>query len=440
MHAQNRPARASAEDFLRSVSALFNEGGAIYSRMVAEAAADPTTKGYETLEKAKHTVAQTSVDIYVAIAVMVGRHLCGKLQDENFGKTKADNLDDIAARLRTLVRGAFPTLGDDKLLDTIVLPRIVLPQIPAKGVGKATAMARPQMHGKGFGPGSLPLVPKKEASAASSAGASAGSSAPEMPIMSTINSQGERVGAIDRLNHSGMAVGGTVTHRTLKGVYKLEGLDLASGGGPTVTLSLLFKCSSMQQLWATLPARRAREDQGQHSDTDAAAEPEGTHTAEAERAASGAVGAGALLPQDIATCTFSKAAAAKPPPSLAPPATCVIDSVPERASAGADSGTPTAGSDEQPKSVVEFEQTKVVNLEDLLQEWKAESGHVEHSFNEEWPGSRLTCNEKHLKNLATGLCLHSSGYVEWQNRPRHFARQLPATTQEAVRGLLRVTR
>ena len=345
---------------------MFIEDGAIYTRVVAEATADPSTKGYETLEKAKRTVAQTSVDIYVSTAVMVGRHLCGKPQDEDFGKAKAENLHDIAARLRTLVGEAFPTLGDDEILDTIVLPRIVLPKIPFKCNGPPTDMVLPSASHK------------KGASAGSSAGASAGSSAPVMPTMSTINSQGERVGAIDRLNRIGMALGGTVSHRTLKGVYKLEGLELASGGGATLTLSLLFKCASMKQLWATLPGRG---DQAQGSGTDESSEPEGLHHSEA-----------------LGACP--KASAAKPPPSLAAPATSVIDSVPERASAGADSGTLTVGSDKQRKSVVEFEPTKVVDLEDLLKEWKAESAHVEYSFNAEWPGSRLTCNEKHLKNLA----------------------------------------
>ena len=129
-----------------------------------------------------------------------GNYLCGKPQDEDFGKAKAENLHDIAARLRALVGTAFPTLGDDEILGTIVLPRIVSPKIPP------TVMGPPS------------LVPEKGASAGSSAGASAGSSAPVMPTMSTINSQGERVGAIDRLNRIGMALGGTVSHRTLKGV------------------------------------------------------------------------------------------------------------------------------------------------------------------------------------------------------------------------------
>ena len=69
-----------------------------------------------------------------------------------------------------------------------------------------------------------------------------------MPTMSTINSQGERVGATVRLNRIGMALGGTVSHPTIKGVYKLDGLDLTSGGGPTLPLSLLYKCVSMEQL------------------------------------------------------------------------------------------------------------------------------------------------------------------------------------------------
>ena len=92
-----------------------------------------------------------------------------------------------------------------------------------------------------------------------------------------------------------------------------------------------------------------------------------------------------------------------PPSSFAAPVTSVIESVPTRAPAGADSGTHTAGSDEQGmglRPVVQFEPTKLVDLEDLLGEWKPETESVEYSFNAEWPGGRLTGNEKHLKNLA----------------------------------------
>jgi hypothetical protein len=52
---------------------------------------------------------------------------------------------------------------------------------------------------------------------------------------------------------------------------------------------------------------------------------------------------------------------------------------------------------------VEFEPTKVVDLEDLLKEWEVaseDSGKlVEYSFNAEWPVGRLTGNKKHLNNL-----------------------------------------
>ena len=73
VHKENKPARDSAEDFLKSVAALFDENGTIHTRVVAEATADPSTNGYETLEKAQRTVAHMSVDIYVSTAVMVGR-------------------------------------------------------------------------------------------------------------------------------------------------------------------------------------------------------------------------------------------------------------------------------------------------------------------------------------------------------------------------------
>ena len=73
MNKDNNPARVSAEDFLKSVAALFDENGTIHTRVVAEATADPSTNGYETLGKAQRTVAQMSVGIYVSTAVMVGR-------------------------------------------------------------------------------------------------------------------------------------------------------------------------------------------------------------------------------------------------------------------------------------------------------------------------------------------------------------------------------
>ena len=426
----------------------------------AEAAADSSTKGYETLAKAKRTVAQTSTDIYVQTAIMVGRHLCGKPQDADFGKDKAENLADIAARMRTLVGEAFPSSGNDECLATIVLPKITLPSIRPKESGPSTAKCPP------------PAVPNSKASAGSSAGASAGSSVPAMPTMSTINKQGDRVGAIDRLNRSGMEVGVKVSHRNLKGVYEIKAIDVAVGGGATVKLSLLFKCISMDQLWATLPARGDRglcpgppvqsKDAAVDEEKPAAEAPP---TAGVELAASTAVGdedqcpltelidalcskacpnappasLAPLAPGVIGTTCVPKAGAGKPPPSLAPLAPGVIGTIcggalagaksgtsteagprkrPRRlaalkpgmldticggASAGAESGTPTDGSDEQPKSVVEFEPTIVVDLENLLKEWSGElrTQLVEYAFNAEWPAGRLAANEKHLKNLAS---------------------------------------
>ena len=38
---------------------------------------------------------------------MVGRYLCNKVQDVDFGKAAADNLGDILARLRQVVREWF---------------------------------------------------------------------------------------------------------------------------------------------------------------------------------------------------------------------------------------------------------------------------------------------------------------------------------------------
>ena len=68
---------------------------------------DPRHKGYGTLAKAKRSVALACTEIYVQTAIMVGRYLCGKPQDEDFGKDKADNLRDISQRPHQLVRTDF---------------------------------------------------------------------------------------------------------------------------------------------------------------------------------------------------------------------------------------------------------------------------------------------------------------------------------------------
>ena len=75
----------------------------------------------------------------------------------------------------------------------------------------------------------------------------------------------------------------------------------------------------------------------------------------------------------------------------------------EGASAGAGNGVSTDALDEEPHSVEQFEKTKVVDLEKILDEWKAEppTTLVEYAFNANWPADRLTVNEKHIKYMAT---------------------------------------
>ena len=66
--------------------------------------------------------------------------------------------------------------------------------------------------------------------------------------------------------------------------------------------------------------------------------------------------------------------------------------------------------------------------QDLLREWKSESEHVDYSFNAEWPGSRLTCNEKHLKNLAVAYVFTAlatlGGKIDQGISPGSVLRQL----------------
>ena len=110
--------------------------------------------------------------------------------------------------------------------------------------------------------------------------------------MSTINSDGQRVGAMDRIHAAKMEIGSKVIHDTIKGVYEIEEVH-SPGGVAEVKLKLLHKCVNMKQLWALLADGKAR-------------------------ASGKAVEAAADLPSlDLAASTFSKAAPTRPPQSLA---------------------------------------------------------------------------------------------------------------------------
>ena len=206
----------------------------------------------------------------------------------------------------------------------------------------------------------------------------------------------------------------------------------------------------LMKQFATLPQKKntgaaattTAEEKAAAGDEETAAE--GTTTAEVGPAAPTAASAEAPLSHDqvqvAMSALCSKSSPGKPPASLAPPAPGVIATTVEGALAGAESGTsngvgpskrpimldsiwrgrksgagvrsmldavcggtPAGGSDEQPNSVLQFEPTRVVDLENFLQEWSVDLRPkvVEYAFNAEWPDGRLAANEKQLKNLAT---------------------------------------
>ena len=166
---------------------------------------------------------------------MIGRYLCGKSQDENFGKDKADHLRDISQRLHQLVRTEFPAYGNDACLDAVVLPApplsLVLPQPQDKPSPAVPSTAVPKA-----------AVPKAGGSAASSTA---------MPSLIKIDScSGRRVGPIDRLLSNKMDIGSKVYHGSSKGVYAIEEVPPSHGHGTSVVkLKLLHKCVNMEQLW-----------------------------------------------------------------------------------------------------------------------------------------------------------------------------------------------
>ena len=366
---ENKDQRASAEDFLLSVAALFCEGGTTHTRAIAEASVDSGTKGFETLAKAKRTAAQMSTDIYSQTSIMVGRYMCSKPQDADFGSDTCDNLGDIAARLRRLVGGKFPSLGDLDWPGTLVLPRV------------RVALSAP-----------CPSVahPKKGASAGPAERASAGA-APEMPTMSLIDTDGARVGVRDRLNKKGMELGCKVVHTSFKGVYELE-KTTEENAQVNVSLKLVHKCITMEQLWSK---HKAEEDK---AIKDKAPEAKGDPQL-------------ALGKVQALAATRSKASASIPPATLASTSPSALAADAEGASAGAKTCEPAlAEGNPAVPTPKEFELQKVVELEKFLGEWSTDlPGDLqanrlhEYAFNPEWPEGRLTTNGKYGTQIAQGL-------------------------------------
>ena len=382
----NKDQRASAEKFLVSAAALFEDGKAMHSRAVNMAAASPSTKGFETLAKARRTTGAMCTDIYVQIAIMVGRFATNKPQDEDFGKDKCEHLGDIEARARRIVAEVFPSLADADCLDCFVVPRRMMPL----ALAKVASVGPP------------PAAAKKKATAGASAGC-----APEMPTMSTIDGDGRRVGAMDRLNEAGLEIGSNVVHATIKGVYEIEEVDLA-GGLAKVTLKLVYQCITMAQLWAMQP--RPDADPGTNSDE--------TVENKAEEVRAGADGTELQLGPTPEIHILACKSKAKPPEPPQPAVTPAQEAAPQPASDPQQGGASAESSSKVPAELeelrpVDFEPQKVVDLELFLGEWKLllMPRIQEHSFNPEWPESRLTANEKYLRIVAQGMVFAAVGLL-----------------------------
>ena len=94
-HKDQRDLRVTAEDFLCSVSGLFEDDGIFVTRVSAAAKVIPGRKGFGTLAKAKRSFALACTEIYVQSAIMVGRYVCGK------------PLLKTSARTRTIISETF---------------------------------------------------------------------------------------------------------------------------------------------------------------------------------------------------------------------------------------------------------------------------------------------------------------------------------------------
>ena len=163
---------------------------------------------------------------------MVGRYLCKKNQDEDFGKDKATNLGEILTRIRKVVPEWFPNAGDNyECLNSIVVPIIQVAIVAPKAKGNTKVAAAPTTALPGAG-----------------ATAAAGT---VMFELSEVDASGNRTGGHGKLNANSMKVGSRVHHPKTKGTYEIAKV-VEIDGGQAIMLRLCNRCISMEQLWKTL--------------------------------------------------------------------------------------------------------------------------------------------------------------------------------------------
>ena len=387
--------RTEAELFLKSVFKLFGADGDFTAGAKAAVIVRPGVKGYDSQAKAERTETDRCRSFYIKVSVMVGRYLCRKLQDEDFGKDLAENLGDVLTRLLLVRQEWFPDVGTLECLETIVVPvgpsETVVRCVPAafsthqsKAKQLATDLGKPQeppAAGRQAGTNTWTGAGQRQCQTTSiprpGATAAAGLI---LPDLSELDAAGNRTGCMDRLHANSMRIGSKVASEDAKGTYEIAGFRQLRRGGVNVSLSLAQKHISMDQLWMSLLDAK---------------------------------GASGSSPDTAALGSLSKAGPKPKAKASAAPSAADASGADSRATAAGETTELGATAAAEPEN---FPRERAVDLDIFLEKWRLELATpiVEHAFNPNWPENRLA-TQKNTRSVSSSAWF-STPCIQWVGR------------------------
>jgi hypothetical protein len=290
--------------------------------------------------------------MYVNITCCVGRFLCGKPQDVEFGESTAESLSDIHDRLLALRTEIFPAVHGDQGLELMT-----------KWAAKALPAA------------SKPSEQKPVAKAAAS------SAALPMPVLHEVDAvTGRRDGAWNKLAEQGLARQSKVEHPLRRGVYTIEDV-CGTAGAETIRLAKFADAVSVEDLWGALEEKQVEADAA--AAEAAAADFKGRSRA----AAAGAMPKAGARQERRAT----EVTAAKPSPAAEPAA-----DVPS------DNGAAEVATEQD----YSFQDEHMIPIDKFLKDWEISSNKVKgFAFDKDLPAERAKAKEKSLKTSLYALVM-----------------------------------
>ena len=97
----------AASAYLTAVERLFKADGPLQSAVTAGAKVSPGIPGAQNEYEAQRTVVQQLRCLLYRIICCIGRYVCGKPQEDSFGKATAEELNDIHVSLMASLQEQF---------------------------------------------------------------------------------------------------------------------------------------------------------------------------------------------------------------------------------------------------------------------------------------------------------------------------------------------